>query len=209
MTDRSRAHPEPRRSNKTDEQLLAVIVDGETAAVEAAMTMLLGRYEQRILRKVQGKLPYSARAEEIAQDVLEAAVRAAMAGKPIGNFKAWIFRVANNKIAEFWRSPEGQQVKLERAGGGGDDDDPGTNDDADGVSTDDQDLFELEDVIESIMASLKESHRRIVDLYVFDDLSAAAVAAETGETANNVYKVAERFREELRRRLKNHGGTAS
>lgn len=189
----------------TDEQLVDHIrqalarVDERT--VEAATTRLFDRYAKRIRALVLGKMPYTERAEEIAQDVFEAATAAILAGKPIDNFKAWIFRVARNKIADFWRSDEGQQIKLDRAAAEADEP---TNLPEEGVSGDDQDLFELEDLIEQAMDGLRDSHRRIVELNVFDCLDAGTTAERTGESTANVYQVVKRFRDRLRRLLEDN-----
>ena len=187
----------------TDEELVDLIrsaqAEANEHAVQDAMWRLLDRYSGPVLGKVQGKLPAgTGRDEEIAQDVLEAAVRAVLAGKEIDSFRAWIFRVAANKIADFWRSPEGQQIKLQRAA---EEEDLPTNLPEEGIDSDDQDLFELEDIIEALMQELSDAHRAIVDRFVFDDRSAKDVAAELGESPDNVYQVAKRFREKLRKRL--------
>jgi len=204
MGDDFREIPHHKLDAMSDEQLLAYIVRAQDAvharAIEDALWRLIDRYRDRVFAKVANKLPSRARAEEIAADATEAAVRAVLGGKEIDNFKAWIFRVAANKIADFWRSPEGQQLKIDRAAAGRDDDDAG-RDDENGVSEDEFDAFELEDLVESVMAELSESHRRVVELFVFDDLSARDVSAETGESEANVYQIAKRFRTRLRRRL--------
>lgn len=204
MTEGFREVPERELDNKSDEELVdyirAALAAVRERPVEAAIERLFDRYTGRILALVQGKMPRTGRAEEITQDVFEAATAAIFAGKPIDSFRAWIFRVARNKIADFWRSPDGARIKALRAVGDDDNLAP-----ADGVSTDDQDAFELQDLIDSVADSLKESHRSIVDLYVFGDRSAREVAAETGESEANVHQVAKRFRDKLRSLLEGHG----
>ena len=57
-------------------------------------------------------------------------------------------------------------------------------------------------VIEDLLGELRPDHRRVVELVVFEDQPAGAVASDVeGMSSANVYQVASRFRASLRERL--------
>jgi RNA polymerase sigma factor (sigma-70 family) len=201
MTDEFREIADHLLRRKSDEQLLAYVglasAAARASAAEEGLWILIDRHQRWVRAKIALKIP-AYRSDEIAQDVLEDAVKAVLAGKPIDNFRAWLNRVAANHIADFHRGPEGRQLRLERAAAG-QDDQPGAG--AEPSTPAEQDVVDTWDVVDRLIAELSESHQRIIDLYVFQEEPAKDVAEATGESADNVYQVAKRFREELRRRL--------
>ena len=69
-------------------------------------------------------------------------------------------------------------------------------------------------IVEDLLAELSLVHREVVELAVFDQLSAAQTSREVtakfrGEkiSADNVYKIAQRFRDTLRDRLESEDGS--
>ena len=67
---------------------------------------------------------------------------------------------------------------------------------------------EVRDAIERVMSALRPDHRRVVDLVVFEDRSAAeAVRAVDGMTEANVHQIVSRFRRALRGELEAGGDT--
>ncbi|HEY3188634.1 MAG TPA: hypothetical protein VGJ70_14230, partial [Solirubrobacteraceae bacterium] len=61
---------------------------------------------------------------------------------------------------------------------------------------------EVQMILEGLLAELREDHRRVVEIVVFEDRSAAEACAEVpGMTPDNAYQIVRRFRTELRRRL--------
>ena len=66
------------------------------------------------------------------------------------------------------------------------------------------------DVIERLMAPLRPDHRRVIDIMVFENGTAAdAVRAVPGMTEGNAHQIVSRFRKALRDELGDGGDTAS
>lgn len=194
---------ELRRSS--DEELVAhaqaALAAGHELAHERALEQLIGRYAAALLAW-DLKVPESLQ-EDMANDILLAAVRAIDAGKEIGNFRAWLSKVARNHAAAFHRGKQGRQLKLDREAATRETvDDHGQPLPApEGVDLGEYGEAELWMLVDDVLCGLNDRHRTVIDLYVFDAMNAKEVADATGESQDNVFKVAQRFRDQLRERL--------
>jgi RNA polymerase sigma factor (sigma-70 family) len=193
---------ERRLAQHADEELVARIRDardhGRADAAADAFEHLVHRHEKRV-RGLLHNVPAD-RVEDLLQDVFMAAFEGVIGGRDIDIFRAWLAQVARNTVAEMWRGKQGRQIKLDReaaAREGGDPDRPLPEPASDGGYGG----IEAQHVVDQLLRRRSEAHRRVVELYVIEQLSAAEAARVTGESANNVYKVAERFRRDLRRAL--------
>ena len=189
---------------RSDAQLLAYMRDAHAAdaqrAVADAFDQLLFRHEKRVAYLLH-KLPAD-RVPDLLQEVFLEAFAAIVDGKRIDNFSAWTARVAHNTVADFWRGKEGRQLKTDRSAAS-DDDADGRRADR-GEPTDDGDFgaAEVHQLVDHLLARRSPAHREIIELYVIQGRSAGEVAKATGESADNVYQVAKRFRDDLRRLLR-------
>jgi DNA-directed RNA polymerase specialized sigma24 family protein len=69
-------------------------------------------------------------------------------------------------------------------------------------------LVELRDAIDRVMSRLRKDHRRVVEILVFEDGSAADAASKvSGISEQNAHQIASRFRRELTRELEGDGDT--
>jgi RNA polymerase sigma-70 factor (ECF subfamily) len=191
---------------RSDEELVAYIravrERGATSAASGAFDHLVFRHRKRLHWLLARMLP-AERVDELLQDVFLDAFQGVIGDKPIDNFQAWVNQVARNTIADFWRGKEGVQIKRDREAAPADDDDDGRSARRQDPSVDgDFGSFETMDLIGSLLAKLSDTHRTIVVLAVLQQRPAAEVRSATGESDSNIYKVAQRFRDNLRRRLR-------
>lgn len=175
---------------------------GHEAAIKLAVAILTFGYLETVRRRVALKVPRED-VDEVASRALESALTSAFDGQSVGEFRSWLHRITARRIADYHRRREGKPdiVGLPT---GTDDDDLWGDEPAvefEGVAVD------VERAVDDVMDALNEAHRRIVDLYVFEDLPADEVAGRLGQSEDNVHQVASRFRKALRERL-DDGDTA-
>ena len=189
----------------SDEALVAYMRDaraaGAKSAEDVAFDVLVFRHKKRLRFLLLRKVPEN-RVDELLQEVFLAGFQGIVSDQEIANFSAWINRVASNTIADFWRGKEGKQLNLDREAARLEDEEGDVPER--GVDGD-FGAFETWDLIDSLLARLRASHQEIVRLYVLQGDKAKPVCDATGESADNVYQVAKRFRDDLRRLL--NGGT--
>ncbi len=208
MPNRFAVLPEHRLDALDDDALLDYLLAARAAGAEAAATAALQRLVFAnigvVRARVRLKVP-AALVEDLACDAMVEALQAAFDGTSMGQFNAWLGVIVRRTIADFWRGPAGRQLERDReaaaAAGGGRDGDPRDTGPGGEPQVVDHGTVEVQDLIDRLRDALSPAHRRIVDSYVFDDVPAGEVAAQTGETAANVYQVARRFREALREGL--------
>ncbi len=195
----------------TDEALVALMRDAhprESWTVQAVFDELLSRHQDRINGRLRGKLPPD-EADDQTQEVFLALFDAVLVkGTDIGRVGPWLSGVSAKKIADFHRGRSGQHLKATRAAVQLDDDRP----DAPGRELPDageHDLAEAELVVDQVLARRSEQHQGIVRLYVLEGRSAKETSDATGETADNVYQVAKRFRDDLRAALRGDDPTST
>src|SRR3954453_2681436 len=190
---------------RSDEQLLAYMRDAHAAdadrAVADAFDQLLFRHRRRVAYLLH-KLPAD-RVPDLLQEVFLNAFEAIIEGKRIDNFSAWTARVAHNTVADFWRGKEGRQLKTDRSAASDDDSEAGRRADR-GEPSDEGDFGEAEvhQLIDQLLDARLPAHREIIELYVIQGRPAAEAAKTTGEGEANIYQVAKRFRDDLRRLLR-------
>jgi RNA polymerase sigma factor (sigma-70 family) len=186
----------------SDERLVAHIRAAHGAAAPTAVAdafdVLHHRHRRRIGYLLSSKLP-AERAEDLLQDVFLDAFEAIVGGREIDHLSGWLARVAHNTVADFWRGREGRQLKLDRSASPTDDADARR---AEPSAEGDFGEWEVREVVEQLLAARKQTHREIVRRNVLEGRPARDVAEATGETEDNVYQVAKRFRDELRRLLR-------
>ena len=196
--------PEHELGRRSDDQLVAYVraaaAAGASGAVELGFELLVHGHRRRLRALIGRGLPAD-RVDDLLQETFLAAFDSIVAGKRIDAFAPWINKVARNTLADFWRGREGTQLKRDREAAPRDDEDAAP---APGPSVEgDFGLVEAWELIDGLLARRLPAHRAIVVLFVFQKRSAREVTDATGESADNVYKVAQRFRDDLHRLL--HG----
>ena len=195
----------------TDEVLVALMRDAhprESWTAQAAFDELLARHQDRINGRLRGKLPPD-EADDQTQEVFLALFDAVLVkGQAIDHVGPWLSGVAAKKIADFHRGKGGQHLTVSRAAVQLDDDDP----DAPARELPDEGehgRLEAQLVVDQLLARRSDAHQAIVRLYVLEGRSAKDAADATGESENNVYKVAQRFRDDLKAALRGDDPTST
>jgi RNA polymerase sigma-70 factor (ECF subfamily) len=194
----------------SDEALMAIMRDAhprETWTVQAAFGELVLRHQDRIRAILLRKLPLD-EADDLTQDVFMALFDTVVDGRDVGRVAPWLNKVAVHKRADFWRGKSGTHLKEMREGVALDADDPA----GPGAAVRDMGehgLMEAELLIDQLLARRSPQHQAIVRLNVLEGRSAKEVADATGATEANVYKVAQRFRDDLRAALSGDDPTST
>lgn len=159
----------------------------------AALRIIVFGYQGIVERRVALKVP-SEDVQEVADSALESAFQAAFSGESIGEFRAWLNRITSRRIADYWRRREGRpELAPLPSEHEGDDELWGEAAAVEFEGT----AIDVERAVEQAHSELGESHRRIVDGYIFEDRPAAEVAAQEGTSSDNVHQVASRFRKRV------------
>lgn len=116
-------------------------------------------------------------------------------------FRSWLNTITDRATADFYRArarrPE--ETPLESEVEEGHAHEP--------AAPDGRSYVEVQMVIEDLLGELRPDHRRVVELVVFEDQPAGAVASDVeGMSSANVYQVVSRFRASLRERLEGDTG---
>ena len=131
--------------------------------------------------RVSVKLPAYA-VEDVTGDVIADAIRSSFAGESIGEFRSWLQTILKRRVVDFYRAREREVDQPAAADGPG--------------------YVEVQMILEDLLGELRDDHRRVVEIVVFEDRSAADACTEVpGMTPDNAYQIVRRFRKELRRRL--------
>jgi RNA polymerase sigma factor (sigma-70 family) len=212
--------PRPDFDRLSDEELVAYAVAardaGEFEAMREALAALVMRYEKDVVARARKKLP-EAEAEDIAMKAIGQAIFARFDGSSKGEFLAIVYRILARRIADYYEKQERSldTEKLPDEHHGEDNETWGP----DAATTEDETgRAEVQDLIDRCLEKLSAPHVRTVELYVFDGYSAEETADQVNTefpdlnpemTADNVHKIASRFRKDLRKALEDDGEPGS
>jgi RNA polymerase sigma factor (sigma-70 family) len=200
----------------SDEELIAYAVAareaGDEDAMQNALAVIANRRLDDLTRRAKLKVP-AVEAEDIAMQALADAVLARFEGTSVGEFVKLTHTILSRRIADFYdkkgRSPDTVPLPEENRD---QDESHGGRDAA--VMADPAGAVEVQSAVDQARAELDERHRRVVDLYVFEDRGAQEVADQVNfefpdhnpeMTVDNVQQIASRFRKRLRELLEDDG----
>lgn len=83
-----------------DEALMRSFAGGELHAFEE----LYGRHKHALYQFVRRQCDVETECEEVVQDTWLAVVRTASTYKASAKFRTWLFRIAHNRLVDYWRS---------------------------------------------------------------------------------------------------------
>lgn len=180
-----------------DEALIAYMreagTSGDPSAALALAILVFGHWPN-VERRVRMKVP-AAHVEDLTGDIVADAIASAFEGKSVGEFVSWLNTITQRAIADFYRRGPG---RMKQAG----------EPPAEPAEPSEAGVVAVRDAIGRVMAMLRPDHRRVVDLVVFEDRSAAeAVQAVDGMSEANVHQIVSRFRAALRGELQAGGDT--
>ena len=194
----------------SDEDLIAYAVaareTGDVEAMKDALAVMGNRRLPDLIRSARIKVqPQDA--EGIAVAALGDAVLARFEGQSVGEFVSLLYKILGRRIADHYgkleRSPETTALPEEHR----DDEDESRHRRDAAISPDETGAVDLREVLDKALGELSSEHRRTVELYVFEDLSAEDASNQVNDefpdsnpkmSVDNVQQIAHRFRKRLR-----------
>ena len=166
---------------------------GHPSAGLALAIMVFGRWSI-VERRVRMKVP-EAHVEDLTGDIVVDAIASSFDGTSVGQFVRWLDTITRRAIADFHGrrrdSSSSEQVS-----------------EVEPAAASEEGVVEILDAVERVMARLGEDHRRVIEMVIFADRTAAdAVRAVPGMTEGNVHQIVSRFRQALRGELDAGGDT--
>ena len=153
-----------------------------------------------VAARLRMKLPAHA-VEDTAGEVIASAITSTFSGQSVGEFRSWLTTILRRKIVDYYRE-RGRTIQADPLEGERDDQPT-----IQPLSPDDSGYVETQLVIESVLAELRDDHRRVVELVVFQARSAEEACAKVdGMTPDNAYQIVRRFRKRLREALDGDNG---
>jgi RNA polymerase sigma factor (sigma-70 family) len=168
---------------------------GHPSAGLALAIMVHGRWSS-VEGRVRLKVPKE-HVEDVTGDIVVDAIASAFDGTSVGEFVAWLNTITQRAIADFFRRGQGR-IRPEEATG------------AEPAAQSEEGAVAVRDAVERVLATLAPDHRRVIDIVVFGDGTAAdAVRTVPGMTEGNVHQIKSRFRRALRQELEAGDDTGS
>lgn len=188
------------------DHIVAARAAGDLEAEKQAVGHLAYGFERTILTWVRMGMGSASREdiEDIVVEVQLSAIRSSFEGKVIGEFGAFLKRIAQRRVADFFRQ-RGRQLRTDPLP-----EDNQGDESVWGGAPYDEDFTasaELQDVIDRVLSTRSEQQQEVIRLYGpnvagFLDLPADEVAARIeGMSTDNVHKIWSRFKQDVRREL--------
>ena len=182
----------------SDDELFGYMREARSAgafdAMKTALAVLAFGYRDIVRLRVMLKVP-SQDVDEVTDTAIESAIGSRFDNDSIGEFRSWLNRITDRRIADYHRRREGKPELGPLPGEAGEEEafgpEPATE--FEGTSVD------VRRAVKEAIDELRPDHRRVVELYVFAGYSAGETAQEiSGMTEANVHQIASRFRARLR-----------
>jgi RNA polymerase sigma factor (sigma-70 family) len=191
----------------TDEDLLAYLQlarkAGRVDLLKRALAVLVFGYMDNVTNRVRLKVPEED-VEDVAAVVLESAISSAFDGRSTGEFRAWLHRIVDRRVADYYRRREGKPklMRLPTAHLG--DEEAWGDEPAEDFS----EAVDASRAFRQTYEELSDDHRNVVDLYVLGPCSAVEAAERIpGMTEANVHQIGSRFQKRFNQLLE--GGDTS
>jgi RNA polymerase sigma-70 factor (ECF subfamily) len=96
---------------RSDEALMQAYQRGDASAFEC----LYHRHKDGLFAFLYRSLPRTDVVEELAQEAWAAVVSRAVDYRPEAQFKTWLYQIARNRLADYWRRRDNSHLPLEIA----------------------------------------------------------------------------------------------
>ena len=179
---------------------------GRQGEARRALKLLVVGNVDNVRRRVRMKVA-PAVVDDVTQEIMISAIGAAFVGESVGEFHSWLNTITARRIADHHRAREGDPpVAPLGAEHEGEKDVRGVV--AEGLEPDAAEV-ELRLGVSSVLESLSPLHQAVVVMYCYMQWPAARVAGEANArfdpdppmSDNNVQKIGQRFRDDLRKFL--------
>jgi RNA polymerase sigma factor (sigma-70 family) len=203
--------PEHHLSDLGDEQLIdylrAAREAGRHEAMKPAVAVLVFGYHDTLRNRARLKLPEHD-VEDVVSETMASAIASAFDGSSVGEFRSWLHTILSRRIADFHdarsRSPKTTSLPSEHEG----EEEVWGREPAVPFEGDAQ---HARDCIRRAYEELdNDSHRRVIDLYLFGPHSATEAAGLVGDgmTEANVHQIASRFQKRVKELLEEGSDTS-
>lgn len=159
-----------------------------TADQERRITAEIEQRRPRLRNFIRGRVPDVADAEDILQDVLFELVESYRAPQPVEQVGAWLFRVARNRITDFFRKKRPEAL-ADAAGFAEGDDIPGVEELLPSSDAGPEAAYARSVLLEELDAALGELPPEQRDVFIANEIEGRTfreLAAETGESMNTL-----------------------
>ena len=168
---------------RTDSDLVAAFAAGDAAAMEE----LVSRYRRPLFSWFTLQVADSATAEDLYQDVWLKVIRGASAFHDV-SFKAWMWRIARNRLIDFRRKMR-PELTLDQpvAGTDGEGDAPSNVDRVSDGRANVAERMQGEErrqALRAAIAQLSDAHREIVSMRLVENLAFKDIAERLGISIN-------------------------
>lgn len=181
----------------SEDELIAYLLTARRAADKEAsglaLAMLSWGFMDNVRYRVALKVPREA-VDEVAESVLLSALTSEFDGASVGEFRKWIGAIIQRRVADYHRDPR-RDVRLGPL--------PSEHLDDDEVWGDEPSIefegeaIDIERAIETALGESNPTHRRVIELTIFDDAAPKDVAGQLDVTVDNVHQIVRRFRVRL------------
>ena len=166
-------------SDKSDEQLISLYVDGKNEAFDE----LLERHKDRIFMYIYHSVKNEDLANDLFQDTFVKAITTIKQGRYVenGHFAAWVSRIAHNLIIDYFR-----QVKNENLQSTDDDESNILNRKELSQSTIEDDMVasQIHTDVRRLIRTLPASQRQVLVMRYYKNMSFKEIADTTGVSIN-------------------------
>ncbi|MDO4710005.1 MAG: RNA polymerase sigma factor [Pseudomonadota bacterium] len=104
-------NPAAQDANPDDQQLMLAYAAGD----KAAFATLYARHRLPLYRFLLRHLRHEPLAEELFQDIWQKIISARLGWKPDAPFHAWLYRIAHNRLNDYWRAQKHRPAAPEDA----------------------------------------------------------------------------------------------
>jgi RNA polymerase sigma-70 factor (ECF subfamily) len=174
----------PAARASTEANLISAAQGGDTGAFDEIV-----RANSDALRRFVAKRVPSAQVEDIAQDTWVAAWGSLKSYTVRGKFKTWLYSIAINKCRDWHRRHLPETLEIEE-----------------GTEEPQFALLEIRSAVGCALDALSPTHRELMDLYYFDQLTLAEIAKLTGRNLNTVKYQFYRAHKEVAAQLEGFNG---
>lgn len=158
----------------------------------------------RLLGYIRNRIPVHYEAEDILQDVFYQLTRGFNELERIENLRAWLYRVANNRIIDSFRKKRTESVNIPYDDSGEEDEILSLEDilpDLGDSPEDEQLKSMIRDVIDDTLDRMPEKQREVFIMHEFEEMSFAEIAEISSEGINTLISRKRYAVLELRKRL--------
>ena len=166
-------------SDKSDEQLISLYVDGMNEAFDE----LLERHKDRIFMYIYHAVKNEDLADDIFQDTFVKAIMTIKQGRYVenGHFPAWIIRIAHNLIIDYFRQAKAENLQST--------DDTDANilnrkELSDITIEDNMVTMQIHDDVRRLIKALPDSQREVLVMRYYKNMSFKEIADTTGVSIN-------------------------